>query len=377
MSDVGSGSMAMRRLLPRWVALVAGSMVLAELLRRAGLPASALLGPMICAIVAGVTGQELRFSGPIFPLALGVIGCLIATSLPLSVLASILDRGPVFFAGVLAVVLVSAAAGFALARTGVLPGTTALWGSSPGAATPMTIMSASYGADMRLVAFMQYLRVIFVSGSAAAVTRFFAAAPAMPAPLPAPATGGDADAIAETLLTIAASSFLARKWRIPAGALMVPLVVCAALQDTGLLTIALPGWVRVPAYAALGWGIGLRFTPGIVRHALRASPWVVLSTLLVIAASGAVAWLLVLCGQTDPLSAWLSCSPGGEDTIAIIASTTPGVDMSFVMAMQTVRFVLVLFTGPGLARWLGRWIPSASDPGSHPLFSKDDASRSG
>ncbi|MBB2161854.1 AbrB family transcriptional regulator [Gluconacetobacter sacchari] len=359
-------------MLPRWLVLLAGSMLLAELLRRIGLPASALLGPMICGIVAGVTGQGLRLPGPVFPLALGVVGCLIATSLPLSVLASIVDKGPVFFAGVVSIVLVSAAAGFVLARTGVLPGTTALWGSSPGAATPMTIMSASYGADMRLVAFMQYLRVIFVSGSAAAVTRFFATAPAAHGTL-APAEGS-AGAIAGTLLTIVVSTALAQRVRIPAGVLMVPLVVGAVLQDTGLLTIALPGWVRVPAYTALGWGIGLRFTPAIVRHALRASPWVVLSTLLVIGASGAVAWLLVLCGETDPLSAWLSCSPGGEDTIAIIASTTPGVDMSFVMAMQTVRFVLVLFTGPGLARWLGRWLPSAADPGLLASPSKADAS---
>jgi uncharacterized membrane protein AbrB (regulator of aidB expression) len=27
-----------------------------------------------------------------------------------------------------------------------------------------------------------------------------------------------------------------------------------------------------------------------------------------------------------------------------------------VMAMQTVRFVLVLFTGPGLARLFARWL---------------------
>ncbi|MFW7267938.1 AbrB family transcriptional regulator [Gluconacetobacter sp. Hr-1-5] len=376
MSDAMRRARAMRGVLLRWVVLLAGSMALAELLRRIGLPASAMLGPMICGIVAGVTGQGLRMPGPVFALALGVVGCLIATSLPLSVLASILDKGPVFFAGVLSIVLVSAAAGFVLARTGVLPGTTALWGSSPGAATPMTIMSASYGADMRLVAFMQYLRVIFVSGSAAAVTRFFAVAPAGHDVLvrSVPLAEGNAGAIGGTLLTIVVSTFLAQKFRIPAGVLMVPLVVGAALQDTGLLTIALPGWVRVPAYTALGWGIGLRFTPAIVRHALRASPWVILSTLLVIGASGAVAWLLVLCGETDPLSAWLSCSPGGEDTIAIIASTTPGVDMSFVMAMQTVRFVLVLFTGPGLARWLGRWIPSVAGPGSRSSLSEGEAS---
>lgn len=35
-----------------------------------------------------------------------------------------------------------------------LPGNTAIWGSSPGAATVMTLMAGSYGADVRLVAFL-------------------------------------------------------------------------------------------------------------------------------------------------------------------------------------------------------------------------------
>ena len=41
----------------------------------------------------------------------------------------------------------------------MLPGTTAVWGSSPGAATAMVLMAEAFGADARLVAFMQYLRV--------------------------------------------------------------------------------------------------------------------------------------------------------------------------------------------------------------------------
>ena len=43
-----------------------------------------------------------------------------------------------------------------MTRWQVLPGTTALWGTSPGAASVMTIMAESYGADVRLVALMQY-----------------------------------------------------------------------------------------------------------------------------------------------------------------------------------------------------------------------------
>ena len=46
MSDAVRGAGVMRGLLLRWVVLLGGSMALAELLRRIGLPASAMLGPM-------------------------------------------------------------------------------------------------------------------------------------------------------------------------------------------------------------------------------------------------------------------------------------------------------------------------------------------
>ena len=42
----------------------------------------------------------------------------------------------------------------------------------------------------------------------------------------------------------------------------------------------------------------------------------------------------------DPLTAYLATSPGGSDSIAIIAAST-NVDVSFVMAMQTVRMLAV------------------------------------
>jgi uncharacterized membrane protein AbrB (regulator of aidB expression) len=53
----------------------------------------------------------------------------------------------------------------------------------------------------------------------------------------------------------------------------------------------------------------------------------------------------------DPLTAYLATSPGGLDTVAIIASSS-NVDVSFIMAMQTTRLVVVLLLGPPLARYL-------------------------
>jgi uncharacterized membrane protein AbrB (regulator of aidB expression) len=76
----------------------------------------------------------------------------------------------------LSVLLVATALGLVLTRMRVLPGSTALWGSFPGGATVMVLLSGSFGADMRLVAVMQYMRVVLVAVTASVVGCFFGAA---------------------------------------------------------------------------------------------------------------------------------------------------------------------------------------------------------
>ena len=86
----------------------------------------------------------------------------------------------------------------------------------------------------------------------------------------------------------------------------------------------------------------------------------------------AIAALLVLCGAfamalaelagIDPLTAFLATSPGGADSVAIIAASAD-VDVPFVMAMQTARFLAVLATGPFIARFIAARIPRAHAPG--------------
>ena len=77
-------------------------------------------------------------------------------------MGTMLKQWPIFLVGIGAVMAFAAVLGVLLARWKVLPGTTAIWGSSPGAATAMVLMAEAFGADIRLVAVMQYLRVAFV-----------------------------------------------------------------------------------------------------------------------------------------------------------------------------------------------------------------------
>ncbi|MDJ0931431.1 AbrB family transcriptional regulator [Breoghania sp.] len=68
-----------------------------------------------------------------------MVGLMIARSLTLPVLHEVASDWPVFAGGVISVIVIAALLGWSVARLGVLPGATAIWGPSPGAAQVMTI----------------------------------------------------------------------------------------------------------------------------------------------------------------------------------------------------------------------------------------------
>ena len=352
----------MSRLAPasQWTALIVLSVGIGAVLLWLHAPAALMLGPLVAGIVVASGGGKVRFPLPAFVVAQGIIGCMIARMMPLSILGDILSHWVLFTAGILSVVIACSLIGWLMTRLRLLPGTTALWGMSPGAASVMTIMAESYGADIRLVAFMQYLRVVGVAAVAALVARMFGVSashgPAAIVWFPPVAWWP----LAETLALAIVGPIVARWLRIPAGAFLVPLVGGAALTHVGWLVIELPTWLLAASYAFVGWNVCLRFTRPLLLHAARALPLIVGCTLVLIVICGAVAALMVVTAGIDPLTAYLATSPGGSDSIAIIAAST-NVDVSFVMAMQTFRMITVMFLAPVLTRFLAKRINASVD----------------
>jgi membrane AbrB-like protein len=217
----------------------------------------------------------------------------------------------------------------------------------------MMVMSGAFGADVQLVAFMQDLRVVGVAAVSSIVARVWvgASAPVAHATSWFPALPW-LD-FAGTLAVAGLGGAIGVRLRLPAGALLVPMAAGALLEGMGLLTITLPPWLLAISYALLGWNVGLGFTRTILMHALRTLPVILLSIFILIGVSGILAFILVEAAGIDPLTAYLATCPGGVDSIAIIAASS-NADMSFVMALQTARLLLVLIAGPPLARLIAR-----------------------
>jgi len=301
----------------QWLALALLAGAGGQLLKFLEVPAGQFLGPMLVAIMFGVCGASIQLHRYAFKLGQGCIGILVAHSMTLAVLASIAQSWPLMLFATVVTVSLSALVGLALVWMGI-PASTAAWGTSPGAASAIVLMADEYGADSRVVATMQYVRVVCVVMIGALVSNL----------LEAPVGGSDVHAadvasqsfgllhLGLTIVTLLIGVTLGN--RLPAGALLMPLMLGAALQISGLLHITLPSWF-----------------------------------LLMIALCALSAWLLAAVLNKDFLSIYLATSPGGLDTMAIIAVETHS-DVGLVLAMQTLRLFAVILTGAFVARMIIR-----------------------
>src|SRR5262249_47272499 len=122
----------------------------------------------------------------------------------------------------------------------------------------------------------------------------------------------------------------------------------------GLVAITLPPWLLYVAYVLIGWYVGLTFDRMVLNSVFKAAPILVLSTLMLIALCAGSAFLLTRLLGIDLLTAYLATSPGGLDSIAVIATGSHS-NVPFVLALQTMRLFLVLLTGPLIARLISRY----------------------
>jgi len=344
-----------------WSILALVSAAFSFVLVQCNVPGALLLGPMMAGVLVAVCGAELKVLPLAFAFSQGIVGCMIAGMLSVWLSQKVFGNLPVFVFGVFSIIVITILLGWIMIRMHLLPESTVVWGLSPGAATAMTVMADEYGADSQLVALMQYLRCFVVVASASIVARMFGAG----------VHGGASNAtyfghiewlsLVQTVGLIVLSILLTRRFHVQAGAMLLPMVGGILLIHYDLMKIELPTWLLFFGYAFIGWKIGLGFSLPLLLHAAKLLPRILICIILLVAMCGGIGTILIFAAGVDPLSAYLATSPGGLDTVAIIASTSHG-NISFVMGMQLMRFAATVVCGPALAKHFARRSPPVSLP---------------
>ncbi len=316
-------------------------------------PSPALFAGLIVATVLALAGQApAAIPRRATTLAQAVIGVVIGVLAQPSTLTGLAaDWLPVLLITV-GTLAVSMAAGLLLSlHRGVTP-LTGMLALTAGGASGLVAVSRDLGGDDRVVAVVQYLRVGMVTATMPVVAALGYGAVAGGGA--STAGGGSVGSVLGSLgflvVCTAVGLGLATLARVPAGGLLGPMTVAIALTVSGLWSAAAPPDVVVElAYAVIGWQAGVRFTRESLRTVVTVLPLACVLIVAIIAACAGLGLLLSLTTGTTVLEGYLATTPGGVYAVLAIAIAAGG-NVTFVVATQVLRVIVMLLVAPGLAQ---------------------------
>jgi membrane AbrB-like protein len=344
-----------RRLLDP-IAVVVGAVAVGVAFAAIGVPSPALFGGLVAGLVRalGLRGRA-RVPGPATTVGQAVIGVTMGALVDLATLRTVAAHWLPVLLVTLATLALSLGAGLLLRlQRGISP-VTGAFAMIAGGASGIIAMARDLGADERMVAVLQYLRVLLIVVLMPVVATVAYGASAVGASPVADSSG--ADWRSGLLFTVGCSVVglvAGRLVRLPVAALLGPMVAAAAVDLTGLGGGAeVPGPVKHAAFLVIGLQVGVSFTRDSLRTIGRALPLalaVIVGLILVSAGLGAV---LAAATGASALDGYLATTPGGLYAVLATASDS-GADVTFVLAVQVLRLFVMLLSAPLVARWLRR-----------------------
>jgi membrane AbrB-like protein len=345
-----------------WAGVAAVTVCAGWAAARAGVPSSYLFASLVAGLgVALARPGRLELPRGSFGAAQAVTGVVLGAYLKASALGALGGRwAPVALVS-LATLALTGLAGAVLGRLRSLDPVTAALGMVAGGASGIVAMTGDLGGDDRLVAFMQYLRVLVI----VLLTPLLVSV-AFPGHVAAPGAGAADPLIGNlagwALVAVAAplGTLAGARVRLPAASLLGPLILAAAITLLGLDGGArIPALLREAAFAVIGLQIGLRFTVATVRAVGRLVVPVLIAILALVATCFGLAWVLSELAGVSLLDAYLATTPGGLYAVLAVAFGS-GADTTFVLAVQGLRLFVMILGAPLLVRWLVRAEPGAA-----------------
>lgn len=347
----------------RWAVLLAATAAVTAPLAVLGVPSAALFAALVVGIAfALLSATPAGVPRKLGIAAQGVLGVYIGTMVQQDALGTLGGDWPVVLGVAVGTLLLSVGAG---ALLGLHRDVTPLTGSLAlvaGGASGLVAIARELGGDDRVVAVVQYLRVALVTASMPVVVTLIYHADKSRGSAGAVAQRGEAPwylSLAMLVVLVVAGATVGRLIRLPGAGLLGPLALTVALEVSGFsLGLWVPALLVQAGYVLIGWQAGLAFTRASLRAVGRLLPAAIALILAIGLATAGLGVLLARIAGLTPLEGYLATSPGGVYAVLATAVET-GSNVTFVIAAQVVRILMMLFAAPLLARavvWVSRRI---------------------
>lgn len=320
------------------------------------LPLPWMIGSMVATTLASMAGAPIAMAAGLRTVMVMVLGVMLGSGFTPEILAvlgewtaSLLVMGLYILAG-------TATCYYFFRRFCGYDRVTSYFAATPGGLNEMVLMGTAYGGDGRLISLVHSARILVVVMTIPFAFRWFLdLSPTGGVGVP----GASLDEMEALDLAILAVTGVigwlgARAIRLPAAAIVGPMLASAGVHLLGVTSEAPPAEIVAAAQVGVGAAIGARFANTSVAFVMRALRDSLGATLILMAftlgfAALLDAWLGIGFG---PLV--LAYAPGGLAEMSLIAIAL-GSDAALVATHHIVRIIMiVVLATPAFARLTGR-----------------------
>jgi uncharacterized protein len=334
-----------------WVIVGALAVGLGFGAQKLAIPGSWFVATMIIAVITGlIQPAHPQVNKSILAGAQAVIGTMIGINVRPDIFPLLLLHLPAIIGVISLTIAFSLVAAMVLPRISSLNRETAAMGSLPGGASAMIALSIGTKADTKIVGLMQFSRLILVVLISSLVAKFLTyhtSTVVQHVPkVSSIVIHGWYDYALMPLVAVA-GVWIGRLIRLPTAILLGPMLLGLLISIFHPFHPVWPMWVPPIVYIIVGFYVGLLFDRKSLIQAGRLLPLLIANVFVLIVFCAFAGLFFSRLIGASPLSGYLATSPGGGDTIAIIALGC-GADVSLIFAVQILRTLVILFTGPYL-----------------------------
>lgn len=312
----------------------------------AGAPLAWMLGALIGVTAASLAGVHVAIPPSLRKVMVAVLGVMLGSAFTPEVADHIAawSGAALVLLGFLVVTMVIAVVFF---RFGVgMDRATAYFSGAPGGITEMALAGESHGADSRIITLMHATRILVI---VAVIPFYFRVVGGVDVPtLPPDAASLLSTSVFDGVLLAGCALlgyWLARILRLPAAALMGPMVLSAGVHMAGWTAASPPFELLAAAQIVVGSALGARFAGVTLR---RVWPYLLIgaiSAVIMMALSWITATLFAERIGVDPMGLLLALVPGGLVEMGLIALSL-GIDTAMVSTLHVLRIALIMFVAP-------------------------------
>jgi hypothetical protein len=323
---------------------------------RLGIPLPWMIGSLVAVTAGAMLKLPLALPGQLRSIMVVVLGIMLGSSFSPAILPQ-LGNWAVSLSALLLYVLVAGGVSILyfrrLCRFGPI---TSYFSAMPGGLSEMVLVGGELGGDSRMISLTHAWRILLIIMTLPFMFQLWLAYD----PATRPTVGLSLTEIPLSDMVVLAACavigfYLAKLLRLPAAAIVGPMILSAAVHLAGWTEADPPRELVAIAQVVVGAAIGCRFTGINMRLIGKCIVAATGGTIILTFISLLFAWVLHQLTGLSFVALLLAFAPGGLAEMSLIALSL-SLDSAFVATHHIVRIFIVVVCAPLLFRLLGHFL---------------------